>query len=120
MSIPATEQPSPAGIKSTTTSTHDTTSLPGVTGAEEFGHAYSIQIRSYREDRRALADVNQLRKLGYQAFIIKLDIPGKGIWHRVMFGKFQAEADAHAMLKKVKTTKGFSDARIIRVKEGKG
>jgi cell division protein FtsN len=64
--------------------------------------------------------VNQLRKLGYQPFIFKLDIPGKGVWYRVMFGKFQTKADAQAMLEKIKALKGFSDAQLIRVKRAKG
>jgi general secretion pathway protein A len=122
--LPLIERPSPAtpteGIGSITPSTHGSTSSPGVTGAEEVSHPYSIQIRSYRDNRPAIMDVNQLGKLGYQAFIIKAETPGKGIWYQVMFGKFQTKADAQAMLKKIKTIKGFSDARIIRVKGDKG
>jgi general secretion pathway protein A len=122
--LPLIEWPSPAtpteGIGSTTPSIHGDTSSPGLTGAEEVSHPYSIQIRSYRDNRPAIMDVNQLGKLGYQAFIIKAETPGKGIWYQVMFGKFQTKADAQAMLKKIKTIKGFSDARIIRVKGDKG
>ena len=58
-------------------------------------------------------DVNQLLNLGYQAFTIKKDIPGKGIWYRVMFGKFRTRDEAQTVLKKIETLKAFSDARII-------
>lgn len=123
MRIPVIERLSPAtftgGIGFTTTPTHEGTSPPGVTGAEELSHPYSIQIRSYRDNSRAFMDVNQLGKLGYQAFIMKAELPDKGIWYQVMFGRFQTKADAQVMLKKIKTIKGFSDARIIRVKGGK-
>jgi len=76
-------------------------------------HPYSIHITSYRDNRRALVNVNQLRELGYEAFTTKKDIPGKEIRYRVMFGKFQSKGEAQAMLKKIKALKGFSDARII-------
>jgi general secretion pathway protein A len=101
------------GMQSTPTSGHEGKSLP-------FSHPYGIHISSYRDNRRALQDVNQLRKLGYLAFTIKEDIPGKGIWYRVMFGRFQTKGEAQAMLKEIKTLKGFSDVRIIRAKSGKG
>jgi len=77
-------------------------------------HPYSIHITSYRDNRRALIDINQLRKLGYEAFITKKDIPGKEIWYGVMFGKFQTKDEAQAMLEKIKALKDFSDARIVR------
>ena len=93
------------GTESTTTSTHEGTSS---------SHPYSIHISSYRDNRRALMDVNKLRKLGFHAFTTKVDIPGEGIWYRVIFGEFQIKGNAQAMLKKIKTLKGFSDARIVR------
>ncbi len=107
-------------IEYTSISHYDSTSIPGVKETEGFSHPYSIQIGSHRDNRRALMVVNQLEKLGYQPFIIKTDIPGKGIWYRVMFGRFQTKADAQAMLKKTKALKDFSDAWIIRVKGAKG
>ena len=75
---------------------------------------YSIHISSYRDNKQALIDVNQLRKLGYEAFTTKKDIPGEEIWYRVMSGKFQIKSEAQAMLKNIKALKGFSDARIVR------
>ena len=64
-------------------------------------------------------NVDQLRKLGYEAFTAKVDISGKGIWYRVMFGKFQSKEEAQAKLKEIRSFKDFSGARIIGVKEGK-
>ena len=83
-------------------------------------HYYGIQIHSYRDNRRALMEVDKLLNLGYQAFTIKKDIPGKGIWYRVMFGKFRTRDEAQTMLTTIKTRKAFSDARIIKLKRGKG
>jgi hypothetical protein len=108
------------GSESVTTSTHESTSSSGVMEAEEVSHPYSIHISSHRDNRRALMGLNELRKLGYHAFTTKVEIPGKGIWHRVMFGKFRTKGEAQAVLKKVKMPKGFSNPRIIRVKGGEG
>ena len=82
-------------------------------------HLYSIQISSYRDNTRASMNVNQLWKLGYEAFTTKVDIHGKGTWYRVMLGKFQSKSEAKAMLNKIKAIKGFSDARIIKTRGDK-
>jgi type II secretory pathway predicted ATPase ExeA len=101
------------GIESATASAHDSTSSPMAMETQELSHYYSIHISSFRDNRRALMDINQLLNLGYQAFTIKKDIPGKGIWYRVMFGKFLTRDEAQTVLIKIKTLKAFSDARII-------
>ena len=103
-----------AEIKSATASAHDSKSSPMAIETQGLSHRYGIHISSYRDNRRALMDVNQLRRLGYQAFSIKKDISGKGIWYRVMFGKSRTRSEAQTMLKKIKAFKSFSDARIIR------
>jgi type II secretory pathway predicted ATPase ExeA len=104
------------GIEFTAASPYDSNSPSMGMETQGFGHHYGIHISSYRDKRRALMDVNQLRKLGYQAFTVKEDIPGKGIWYRVMFGKFRTRDEAQTMVKKIKAFKAFSDARIIRSK----
>jgi len=106
-------------IESAATSAHDSKSLPMAMETQGLNHRYGIHISSYRDNRRALMDVNQLRKLGYQAFTIKEDIPGKGTWYRVMFGKFRTRSEAQTMLKKIKAFKSFSDARIIKLKRNR-
>ena len=115
--LPITQQQPVAapkgGIESATASAHDSTSSPMAMETQGLSHYYSIHISSFRDNRRALMDVNQLLNLGYQAFTIKKDIPGKGIWYRVMFGKFLTRDEAQTVLKKIETLKAFSDARII-------
>jgi len=106
-------------IESAATSAHDSKSSPMAIETQGLSHRYSIHISSYRDNRRALMDVNQLRRLGYQAFSLKKDIPGKGIWYRVMFGKSRTRGEAQTMLKKIKTLKTFSDARIIKLKRNR-
>ena len=96
------------GIGSTGASSHKST--------PEFRRPYGIHVSSYRDHREALTDIHQLQRVGYQAYTLKVDIPGKGLWYRVMSGRFETIGDGQAMLEKIKTLKGFSDARIIRVK----
>ena len=108
------------GIEPATASANDSKSLPIAMETQGLSHHYGIHIYSYRDNRRALIGVNQLLNLGYQAFTIKKDIPGKGIWYRVMFGKFRTRDEAQTMLKIIKTHKAFSDARIIKLKRGNG
>ncbi len=106
-----------AKTESTGISADEGTCSPEAIEAENSIYRYSIHIGSYRESERAFLNVNQLRKSGYRAFVIKADIPGKGIWNRVMLGNFQAKGDAQETLRKIQTVEDFSDARIIRFKE---
>lgn len=104
----------------TSTPGHEDTCSSEAMEAKRSGHPYSIHIGSYRESERAFSNVDHLRKSGYQANVIEVDIPGKGILHRVMCGKFQTKGDAQETLEKIKTVEGFSDARITRFKEDDG
>jgi len=110
---------STSGTEFATTSSCEGTSSPGVMETEGFSHPYSIHINSFRDNKRALMEVEQLRKSEYHAFAVKADIPAKGIWYRVLLGEFRTKGNARAMLKKIKRLQGFSDARIIRQKGGK-
>ena len=83
-------------------------------------HPYSIHIASYRDKNRAIMNVNQLGKLGYEASIIKVEIQDKGTWYRVVSGKFQSKGQARAMLKKIKAFNDFSDARIVSAEGDQG
>ena len=81
---------------------------------------YSIQTGSHRDKNRAIMNVNQLGKLGYEASIIKVEIQDKGTWYRVVSGKFQSKGQARAMLKKIKALNDFSDARIVSAEGDQG
>jgi formylglycine-generating enzyme required for sulfatase activity len=55
---------------------------------------YTIQIESSKSLSYAQNRVNYYGKLGYDAHLIKIRIPEKGIWHRICLGNFVSKSDA--------------------------
>jgi cell division protein FtsN len=55
---------------------------------------YMVQVSSFRELAGAELMKNQLITSGYPAFLLKVDIPDKGIWYRVYLGKYAKREEA--------------------------
>jgi cell division protein FtsN len=58
----------------------------------------------------------ELNRLGYEAYIMRVDIPGKGIWYRILLGRFKSEDAASKVLKVLKgkgVLKEFPDAAVV-------
>jgi cell division protein FtsN len=76
---------------------------------------YSIHAGSFRKTELAQKDVNRFSKLGFNAYIERVDLGDKGIWYRVKIGLYNTRAEALSaekeFLKKVK-----AQTRVIRNK----
>jgi cell division septation protein DedD len=68
------------------------------------GH-YTIQVAAVRETGSATSLVTQLRSKGYPAYQVRVEVPGKGAWHRVRVGAFKSRGAADRMLAKLKANK---------------
>lgn len=68
---------------------------------------YTIQFASYPEKRLAEAEVKNMKKQGYAAFVVAFE-QGKGTWYRVRLGRFTNRADAEKLLREVKSKEGGS------------
>jgi cell division septation protein DedD len=68
------------------------------------GH-FTIQVASVQDIKGAERMVTGLRAKGYQAYQIRSDIEGKGIWYRIRVGGFEDRGDAEKTLKKLKNDK---------------
>lgn len=65
------------------------------------GRNYNLQISSWPNRTRAEQEVNRLRDIGFNAFIVQADLPQKGgIWYRVRVGPFKSEKEADEFLRK--------------------
>jgi len=65
------------------------------------GKNYFLQVSSWTNRIRAGEEVNRLRALGFNAFIIEANLPQKGgIWYRVRVGPFKTEKETEEFLKK--------------------
>lgn len=66
---------------------------------------FAIQVASVQDVRGAGKMVAELRAKGYQAYQIRSDLDGKGIWYRIRVGGFEERRAAEKMLKKLKNDK---------------
>lgn len=66
------------------------------------GKKFCIQVSSWKENQKAEREVNKLKNMGYQAFMVKVNIPGRGIWYRVRIGYFSSLEEAKEFYNKIK------------------
>jgi len=66
------------------------------------GRILTIQVASLKDPKVAAKLVTKLKKKGYAAYKITVDISGKGTWHRVRIGYFKNRADAKKILNKLR------------------
>lgn len=65
--------------------------LPSSVQAKTF---YSIRLGSYKDKAEAVKMLNELKKLGHNAFIKTVNLKGTGIWHRVYIERYNTRAEA--------------------------
>jgi cell division septation protein DedD len=94
-----------------------TTPSLGPGKAEPAEKIYSIQVASYRSLDSAVKRIAELIESGYDAFYKKVDIKGKGTWHRIFVGKFKSKEEALQKAQSMKDQKVISDF-MIKVIEG--
>jgi len=59
------------------------------------GNLYCFQVSSYRTRERAETDAQNYRNMGYNVFIIEVNLPSlDGIWYRVRIGYFNSLSEA--------------------------
>jgi len=69
---------------------------------------YTLQIGSYQEKEAAADEVKRVKKLGYAAFIVASELPGKGTWYRVRLGSFSSKASAEKLRNELKAKDSLS------------
>ena len=72
---------------------------------------FSIQICSFQDKARAESVLEKLKKENYPAYIVIKDLEEKGIWHRVLIGRFKTRQEAKTLLEKIK--KDYKHSFII-------
>ncbi len=55
---------------------------------------YTLQVASYQQAEEASAFADELRARGHEAFVLRADIPSRGVFHRVRIGPFESMAKA--------------------------
>ncbi len=68
---------------------------------------YSIRLGSYKDRAEAVKMLNELKKLGHNAFIKTVELKGSGTWHRVYIERYDTRAEA------VKEARVFQKLELI-------
>lgn len=76
--------------------------------------AYTIQIASFKDEKRAQTALTDIRKKVPSAYIARRDLGAKGIWYRVYAGRFDARQEAEVSLNDIK--KSYDSSFIITPK----
>lgn len=71
-----------------------TTLLPFFHPSVQAKTFYSIRLGSYKDKAEAVKMLNELKKLGHNAFIKTVDLKGSGSWHRVYIERYNTRAEA--------------------------
>jgi cell division protein FtsN len=57
---------------------------------------YTIQVGSFQDRESAERLALELESKGFDAYVEKAQIPGRGVWYRVRVGTFETKAEAQA------------------------
>jgi cell division septation protein DedD len=79
------------------------------TSAKEIVGTYTVQVASLESENKAARMADRLKKIGYPAYVHKVDIAGK-TYYRVRCGRFKDKKDAadyEKLLARQETIKGF-------------
>jgi len=76
---------------------------------------YSIHAGSFRKTQLAQRDVDRFNKLGFNAYIQRVNLGDKGVWYRVKVGLYNTRAEAIKAEKELRD-KAKAQTRIVRNK----
>jgi cell division septation protein DedD len=97
--VPAVETPAPPKPKPAPVSK---AAAPPKPPAAPASGRFSIQVASVQESQGAEKLVGELRKKGYQAYQVRSEVAGKGVWYRIRVGAFEDRGSAEKMLGRLK------------------
>jgi len=73
---------------------------------------FGLMVGSFKNKKNAQKYLNELIQQNYHAFIQKIQIPDKGLWHRICVGPFAARDEA-LVQKEILRSDGFSDIIVV-------
>lgn len=75
---------------------------------------YTLHIASFRSQELALEEIQGLRHLNHPVYISKVNIPGKGIWHQVLIGKFKTQKEAMEVQRELRSKGGLDYVLVMK------
>jgi len=88
---------------------------PNISIGKEFN--YTVQIASFKDEKKAEQALTQIRTKVPSAYISTQDLGNKGVWHRIYAGQFELRSEAEVTLSAVK--QNYDSSFIISPKRAK-
>ncbi|MFQ6104185.1 MAG: SPOR domain-containing protein [Candidatus Glassbacteria bacterium] len=86
-------------------------SVPTLPLAEYF---FTINVASYTDERWARRGLHELEGKGLDAYLVPVDIRGKGMWTRLMIGSYRDKGEAQNEVDKLLEAGILEDGRVIK------
>jgi len=77
---------------------------------------YGVHVSSFKTEATAQNDLARFRALGYPGIIVLVEVPGRGIWRRVVLGPYDSPSEADAMAVAVRAAGLSEKAQAMRLK----
>jgi cell division septation protein DedD len=74
-----------------------------------------IQVASFASALQANRLVQVLRDQGYRAYPVEVDLGARGLFRRVLVGRYRTLGEAESDLARIREIPGHGDARILNV-----
>jgi len=75
---------------------------------------FAVHVSSWRTGDKAEREVSRLGGMGFSARVVQADIPGKGLWYRVVVGSYNAYDEAQEARDLAQEKIGREGLRVIR------
>lgn len=79
---------------------------------------FTAQVRATQDERVAKDTLAALKTRGHDAFLERVDLPGRGVWLRVFIGRFATESEAKQYMDTSGIKAVYPDFIVRRIPEG--
>ncbi len=76
---------------------------------------YGVHVESFPTNAEAVETSKHYSDAGVTVTIMVADVPGKGIWHRIILGRFSSRSEAYRFSEEVKERFQLTYALVVRV-----
>lgn len=93
-----------------------TTAAAGSETAESVADTpFTLHIASFRTRKRAFEKIKMLAHIEHPIYLAKSNIPDKGVWYRILIGKFKTQEEALAVQGELKGKAGLDFIQLMKV-----
>jgi cell division septation protein DedD len=104
------------GLKETAGAAIKTSAGPGFEVkryVQDSGYPYTLLMGSFQADEPLKKTITKLESMGYKTYVASVDLKDKGIWHRLLVGRFKSIKEANRMADEIKEYGEFPYVKVV-------